>query len=434
MKLLNSSSKAYYICMFFIVALLMAWAFEIYPLVADDLAFLGFWKQHDDGNFTLQGWVEFVKYIRLTDNSRLCNLLAPVWAVYLPKWFSVFAAGVIVAWSMMLMARMIMPKRDVGVFALVFLLSILLLPWRDNLMSNDYCLNYVYAAWLSLVVIKYLSAPNDLPESRGGRVILLVGSFLFGAWTEVFAVPVLCGLGCLALHRSFRQQAFWWWCFCAILIGVLIFGVSSGSVNRGENQLFVLPDEYKWRLVAREPSVVVLILFCAGGLIVRKGRLWLKGVFSSPLMIVMGVSMLVAVAMTCVIRTGPRASYWPIIASIVIWGRISQPYLRRCFFSAWGRRCAVLIFICGCLLVLLQYPAEYAFQMQSREVMTALQSKDERVAVELKDFELIPRWKALFIPREMWTTQLQRGCMEEFEPTKSVECIGDTMIISKVKP
>lgn len=414
---------------------LFAWIYYIFPLVADDLAFLGFWEQRDapGQSHTLEGWMAFAEYVRSTDNSRLCNLLAPVWVIYLPQWLRAVTAALITLSTFSVMGRMSNGSGGWRMLALIVALGVVLLPWRDLLPVNDYCLNYVYSGLMNLVFLGYMTSALGTPRGKWGWGAMMALAVVCGAWTEVFAVPTIAGLLCVAMQKRGRMPWAWWVCMALISVAVVAFGWSPGSVGRAERQFFVFTDGYLWHILMRQPTVILLL----GGLLLTyplpRMRRWWNRELHTPLMTALLVITAVGFFLTCMLVTGARASYWPIVASMVIILHLLQPVMGR-IRRGVKNGVAVLLIASTWGLMLAQIPTIEAYRAQSEQLMEGIGNEELPVMLRYHNFEEEKRWRSLFIQRGLWPSQLMKGCYEEYFPGREVIWEGDSAILVKPQP
>lgn len=429
----SASATRTLICSTAVTTLLFWWAYYIFPTVADDIAFLAFWNKNitpDNSGYTFQGWLRFVHHIRTTDNSRLCNLIAPVWLVYIPLWLRTLLAALATAGSIIMLSRLGFRRFSIIGTALMTCAAVILLPWRDLLLLNDYTLNYVYAGLISLILTGYLCGAIPTPSSRYGHTLLFLLALLAGCWTEVFAVPTLAGLACVALARRLRMPGWWWGCIAALAAGMAIFGISPGAMNRGDRQIFAYTDNYFFHLLMRQPSVLVMITFSALCLSLKQFSSLRHRLLHNQVAICMWGIMFSGFAMTCMLPTGPRASYWPIAASLILAAITLRPYLSN-ISSHIRTRLAWTILIPTWLLIIAQMPAIYRYDEESKRINEVLAtSTADTLKMPLTDFEAMPRATTLFIYRPLWSTRLQHGCLEERYPIYSIASNGDTTLIA----
>lgn len=229
------------------------------PRAGDDYWFLA--GMFDDGFCECWRWHIY------NDNSRLSNILGSL-TLLLPRWIPALVSTAAVAWSLVLLGRMVggsRPWQRPVAFTVVAAAFVLALPWWECIFTAVFAYNYLWPTPVMLWLMLWLSGL----QRRRPWLMLLVG-VLFGAWHEIFSLPLLGGTVVLLLfsrrHRRLDVLAL----AVGLLIGCAWVMLSPSVINRTGywHRVHPLPEEYHilWWHVASG----AFLLLAMGSLCVRR--------------------------------------------------------------------------------------------------------------------------------------------------------------------
>lgn len=323
----------------------------------------------------LQTW----EWHYLHDNARLGNMLAPVLLMF-PKWVGsglmTLMVGSIVFMSFKLAGvdwrrSALVPP---ALFAWTFCL-----PWRDHLAVLDFQLNYIFSAWLALLLLIYLLERRGKRCGYGG----IIGGFLLGVATgmshEVVAVPVTVGVLALMLaERDFRNRRVLL-VLTGLAVGILLLATCPGMWERF--QASPPKDRTPWvrmfNLRDSLPFAVMVMLFLWS--LARKG---LRTVANGDVMIYSFATVLMSLVMIYVCFFPGRIWFFINVMVIIV----SMRLIRLNWDSAFGhyRWWSVIlsVFVLGCAYVHLVAVDYYSFvfrRLQKDYIETYLSSPESQV-------------------------------------------------------
>ena len=255
-----------------------------------------------------------------TDNIRLSNVVFTL-TLLLPKFIPSFLSGLLVGVTLWLSAKLtnISWRNPLLFILLAFGLSFAL-PWYEEMFTQCFALNYVWATALALML-----ALRFWSNKKQNIYISLFLGILVGIWHEGFAVPLLAGfVSYLILNRNEinRQRIV---IVGAVLVGLLWLMSAPGlqaNVGYKTNELQLSTTLSKLLLYHAPLFILALsILFAANKNNTRK--LIFDSKFVSFVIIC-----LVGVALNLVtnvgVRTGWMGYLFGIIATLYLWKNMKK--------------------------------------------------------------------------------------------------------------
>lgn len=203
------------------------------------------------------------------DNSRLCNILGSL-TLFLPRWIPAMVSTAAVWWSLTLLGRMVggcKPWRRPVAFTVVATAFVLALPWWESIFTAVFAYNYLWPTPVMLWLMLWLSR---LPH-RSPWLMALTG-VLFGAWHEIFSLPLLGGAVVLLLFSRRHRRADVVALVAGMLAGCAWVMLSPSVINRTGywHRVHPLPEEYHilwWNVVSG-----IFLLMAATSLLLRRMR------------------------------------------------------------------------------------------------------------------------------------------------------------------
>lgn len=231
-------SGYFYIAILISIAVLYTILSLVTPYYLDDWMFMGEYKEHaGTETFSREGFMNFFRYIRWYDNSRIANLLSPFSTLFYP--FNIifpYVNGCVYAIMICMVQRL--SCGDNGRLKCLFLLIswasvIVFLPWFDSILVFDYTLNYVWSSAFSLLFIYFILKYEKINKWNGVRLIgVALLAVLAGGFHEGFGVPTSCGVVLAAFWKKGRMS--WQYYFIGIILiaSTLIFMLGDGIIHR----------------------------------------------------------------------------------------------------------------------------------------------------------------------------------------------------------
>lgn len=303
------------------------------PLAYDDWNFMAEWTEVNGTRpLSFATLFEFWKDIRLYDNGRIANVLAPVFTMFSP-WKELFAfltgllgAGIVVFVSYFSFGRKFLTPLFL---ASVWVPLILLLPWRNSLFVTDYSLNYIWAAGVTMAFMFCVMYCERHGWNFFNFIFCLIIGFFAGGWHEGFAVPVLAGFFLLTIkERSFSIQ--WFLVGIFYLIVTLVFYFCPGMLNRTSEQIGHMALGMTYIKMAIDFSAVIfLCLTVVVFFIVPSLRKYLARAWSNPWFVIGSGIVLVGTILSLLFTHQPRSAFWPGIFAIAMFFILTQPLWTR---------------------------------------------------------------------------------------------------------
>ena len=295
------------------------------PVMLDDLNFIDYYRGVNEGRdcFSPGAFGRYIFYLRENENGRLANVLAPLATLMMPKWlYSIFTGAAVAAmfWLMARLARIRLKDMPLALM-LLWVGSLLILPWRGSMMVSVYLLNYVYTsiAVLGFIYVMTMAVRGHCRSIRsiaGGMLLAAVAAWMH----EGFSAPVSCGLVAYAISRRFRLPAGWW--ACAVVFGLMTIyaSVAPGIMSRASQTCNVDSSMALFlRLVTILPCMTLMLLLFASSLFCRRLRGAWREIMVMPHIFILFISSVASGVIVLSLSIPPRGS-WPaeLFAMIVL--------------------------------------------------------------------------------------------------------------------
>lgn len=348
------------------------------PLQNDDLSFIWQWTEcgHGDPSFSFETWSNFFWHIRNGDNSRLSNILFPLFGMFSPwKEIFPFLASATIC-TMMWFVNKFAFSRGLDSWRLVaiWFVMVLFIPWRAHLFEVDYALNYILSSVVTLLNIFLLLHYEKVGWGKLPYILTLLTCILAGAWHEGFAAPTLAGLGMLTLTRRFKCSWQWYTLIGIYVVAAAVFGLSNGMIARFHREVET-PRQDLLRTVADLSMCAIVVgsvLFFA---IFRKGREQLRSCFANSGFIVFFTAMIVGGTISLGVKHSAMTSVYPQLTAIICFFSLYRPIV-----LAIGRKLRTVLTSICLLLILGQSAAtlrwDWRFYVQDREIREQLEKSD----------------------------------------------------------
>lgn len=252
----------------------VAWwmLYQFCPLETDDLRFsLSFsgWVNGTSDHINWTGAFQTVRDTYTIDNARFANT-AEVFMMMLPRWIRALFSLAIMLTFLLQTRRLSLAYGRHSALPLIFLLCVirLLMPWRENMESLDFVLNYMVPVVLAMCVYISLTKSDGRKWPGTGACI---AAFCVGFWHEGIALPLAVSLGIWGLtDRQLRYRC--WTLMLLIVPGMLFLWFSPAMYNR----IYVHDhDGFRMAYLRRTAPLhpAALIALAAVGITASAGRL-----------------------------------------------------------------------------------------------------------------------------------------------------------------
>ena len=404
-----------------LIAMIFSLISYLTPFAYDDLVFMAEWRSiNGNSPLNLKSLYEFWSDIRLYDNGRIANTLSPLSTIFSP-WKDIFpfATGFIVAGIIALTTFIsFSPKKRWTLLnvSLVLTASLFFLPWRNALFVPDYSLNYLWASFITLLLIVLILRNESKGWNAFNFIIVFLLTILAGGWHEGFAASTLCGFLLYTVIRKGHFSIQWY------IIGITYFTIAflffycPGLLLRVYDQIGAHPDSLNiYKLIFDFFPIIFFILFLFIGYWIPFFRSEIKKSFNNPIFII-GIGIVVSGTLLSLLFTHqPRSAFWPDLMAIIlvlimlrsVWKSLNESY-----FSPW---------ITVLLIVTSFIPLGYIIIWQNnlREEYAVIMQKFEKsdsgtVFHDIIRPSSIPLYTLKITNHPIWVTDFQYHAMKEY--------------------
>lgn len=327
----NRISRFYYWTLLGMMALFFGVMLYYVPFVFDDMMFKRMYIQANGGSedFSFKALYDFIMSYRLDDNSRLSNLLDPVFCMFLPKWLFAVVTALFAVGMYHLACRLSVGRGNVLMLNAMLWVSFFVFPWRDFIFVADYALNYIWPSFFLLLLLAILV------RSKRGRLspsIMAAGcvtALITGLLHEGHNICLLAGLGMYAASCRFKMPAQWW-----VLVGIFTAGLvwlvtSSGLQGRAASELGLSTEMPVLTMAFYVSLPVVMLLVIAARLTVRGGTAWLARMIRSQVFVTCAIGSLVGLAFPLLFRACYRYGWMSQLLAMVALGYMLAPSIMK---------------------------------------------------------------------------------------------------------
>lgn len=441
--------KAFYIALGVIAAIYGVFSY-LTPFQYDDLAFLGGYMSYTGGStsFDMGAYVDMCREIRNFDNGRLANILDLLVVLCIPKWLFAVITGVVTAgmfyFLTLFVTRQHASIRHVspfGTLAVIWAVSMVAFPWRNNILVPDYALNYLYATFVNLWFIDALSSSLHANRSQWAYIPYCLLALIAGAFHEGFSAPIAAGLAIYAATKRFRMPASWWMLCIVYAIGAVFAMSSPGIWLRAGRELGYTPSA-TWiqtlLFITPLASLALLLLILAAAIPSLRHRMHIPS--RSMTYCICVVAMVVSTAMCFILPAKPRNGWLPEVMAIVAVAPAAISLLP----GGFDRHAAVktlyaLIFAATCLFMANVLRWQYFFYKQDATIHALIeQSTDGTVYYDVFPPEEMPK-TVLFQPiQATWIHSFQIISVNNCDTTQRLIAVVPTALrnlrLSDAKP
>lgn len=447
-----------------VYAMLSIWT----PLAYDDWVFMAEWRNaNGDAGLSPGALLRFWKDIRLYDNGRLANTFSPLstmfspWKEIFPYLTGVFAAGVVGLTTFFSFGKGTVNSlrnslRPLYV-AVAWVAVFFFLPWRNSLFVADYSLNYIWAAFFTMIFMYYVIWGESKGWNIGRFVLALVLAFIAGGWHEGFAVPTVVGFIIYTfnvwltrpdipatLREPGRKDIFFfspqWYLigfFYAAVAAVFLF--CPGVLSRSQRQFGVenLGLSYL-KLFFDFLPVLFLMCLVAFMVIVPTLRKFLREAWRTPWFVVGSGIVVTGTLLSLLFTHQPRSAFWPDLMALVMIFILTAPIWR------WLKDSRFNGYLAALALAVCMLPAYYvlSWQYELSKESESIISKMEKSESGTVYHDIIQGSDLPFLTLKMtnspaWVTDFHYHGLKEFygKPYPAVVPteLADTLKTEKLK-
>lgn len=344
------------------------------PLRLDDNVFLSIYREMNNGSdvFSWRALIDSWINNRLYDNARISNFVAPLSTIVEP-WCSIFPcfAGLSCTAMILLTARLTGIKRNPALaLALAWMAIVVLLPWRNAIFVRDYMLNYPFSAVISLSFVMLICADGGQRiKHPAWFAVTLACAVLLGSWHEGFSIPVCAGLGVWCLTKRAHMPRQWWAVTIVLGLTTLLFLYCPGMLQRLNDQFGKTSQDHLFKLIFDLAVPAFTVAFIIVGLLKKSTRAKLMRDLNTPVTIVMLTATIMGSVMSVGVQHTPRMSFFPILCSIIVLGRLMQNRISRIKANSSTFIISIVILLCtaqGCYACVWQYRLKKEYDIVER--------------------------------------------------------------------
>ena len=407
------------------------------PFQFDDMLFLGGYLEYSgrDSAFDWNPFFNMCMEIRNFDNGRLANILDLLVVLCVPKWIFAAITGIVTAGMFYFLSVIIAdlpvwqrkPDR-LFLLSVTWALSMIALPWRNNILVPDYSLNYLYASFFNLWFIRLVSASE---ESRPRSLSLAFGCLIAltaGAFHEGFSVAVGLGLVTYAATRRLRLSSSWWALSISYSIGTLFVITAPGIWLRAGRELGALSQGTAMQtLFFVTPLALIAFITLITMILVPSLRQRFAALISSQAYMISAIAMTASWIMCFIVDPKPRNGWWPELLAIIVFLTPCISYMPlKWVQSRWLKWSSMVLFVLTCLFMSNVIKWQHFFDRQHSQIMSLMQqSPTGTTYFDIFPPEHLPK-SVLFQPvrstwvhgvQLYWVNNLQKGRLLALVPT-----------------
>ena len=287
------------------------------PPQYDDFMFLADYMSKNNGQstLTLRGFLLNVQFLRDTDNSRLPNLFWPVYGIASPKWVLAVILGCSMSIVVFLGAKLMSIKYRISPGWMIFfwIMIILFLPWRGNLITGVFASNYFLSSAITLLFLYYLSKTIYLQQTNSSLIWCIILGLISGMMHEGFSVPVFGGIIIYSIIKKFKLPILWWVINTAYFFGILFLFSAKGMWLRLHYIDENVTGSWDFKIHSQVLFPFVAMIFsCIVALINKKWRVVFMQWVQSPVFTICTVAAVGAFMLALRTGVGNLRAFWAV--------------------------------------------------------------------------------------------------------------------------
>lgn len=363
---------------------------------ADDLKLAGGYRAlGTDGSMSLSGLWEYAEMLRRVENGRLAQVLVAPAVLWLPRWLFALLTGITVAAMFRLMTALSNIKKELraGVLDLVWAASLVLMPWRDNIMLTSFLLNYLYPGTLLLLSL-YL-----ITKQQGKlAVVVAVLSGFAAAWGhEACGLSMCAGLVVYIGTNKGRVKKKWWALLIASIAGTALVASAPAMWERVERTVNDKDAiQVIIQIITRLPAVCLMIAMALFSRL--KHQTMAEAVRRNPAGVVCFVGAMAGAVIVLCVDAAPRAAWFAEMMALTTLVVMIAPLLKNSKLAQIVNFAGNIAAICILLLMIRVLGQQYTLYKQHIRIEQEMQQSPTGTAyVDLVDISPM-RAPSLFLP------------------------------------
>lgn len=357
------------------------------PFQYDDYAFLGGYLAYTDGVPTFE-WDSFRSMcleIRNFDNGRLANILDLFVVLCVPKWIFAICTGIVTAGLFLLLTHFVSRLSNLQwhtatfpILTLIWAVSMVAFPWRDNILVPDYALNYLYSTFLTLWFLACASRCQQSAISRWKLIGWCILAIVAGAFHEGFSMPVMAGMVVYAMTRRFRLHRSWWAVVTAYAIGtILVCSSPSIWLRAGREITTVHQSDWISTLSTMIPLALVAIVVLVPITVIPAWRRRFHHLWLSQVYVVSTVGMAVSVALCYLLTPLPRNGWFAEVLSVIVLFPIALSSKVNPIVRKGIRASSIILFSATCVFMAGVLKWQHFFYLQDRQIHSLIEKSEK---------------------------------------------------------
>lgn len=334
---MDKPKKRYYTGIIFALIVIIYSVFsQLTPFEYDNFVFDNVYLSYNGGNssFSFRAWLDYANELRLNDNMRLSNLLAPITSMMMPKWlFSLltgFCMGTMV-WSIYIIVKSCNHTiRQVPLIIVIWAAIIVFLPWRNNIFTGDYAINYIYSGALSLLFIIMLNKCTDEKCGTPIKAVTAIMALVIAAWHEGFALPLAAGIAvdiCISKRlKRYVPATMYVALTLLIVVGLTVF-LCPGMIHRFISNARTEHAQSLLRTILNNCLTFSLIAIVAYMSIMRTAKATIMNLLRNRYFVILSVSAIAGTVISVVVSSSDRTSFAPQLFAVSALGILTAPIL-----------------------------------------------------------------------------------------------------------
>lgn len=404
--------------------LIMATVFSLLsfwtPLAFDDWIFMAEWRNvNGSRGLSLSTLINFWEEIRLYDNGRIANVLAPVFTLFSP-WKEIFPiiTGILAALIVLFLSKI--SFRAEGFSPRSILLSwcgaLYLLPWRNSLFVTDYSLNYIWGAAVTVFFIILVLKYEKEGWSGGKFAFVLFVAFIAGGWHEGFAVSTLGGFFLYTLVTKERHTIQWWFTGIFYALSTAAFYFCPGMIARTGNEIGQLTSGNG--LVRSVADLLPVVLLCLCMAVMYSVGPWRRIIRQNlkDRWFVIGIGIVATGSLLSLIfKHQPRSAFWPDFVALGLLFALTRKFWDKLFRSVYGSYLTILVAVAVIVPVFTGLIWQNRLWRESEEILDKLERSDMgTVYHDVIKTEDIPFYTLRIPSNSVWVTPFHYHAMRQY--------------------
>lgn len=291
--------------------------YYLMPYKGDDLTYMMPMRDYINGiddKFPLKNIIYAIRQRYRYDNIRLANDILPFFLL-LPKWIPALLNGMMVLILFEFSRKLALIERGaLCAVSLLFAMSVVFLPWYDQMFECCFAFNYVWSSTLALVYLYYFASHPQRPRKSIQSASLIMLGIVVGAFHEGISLPLFGGLAVYLLVNHTKTTR-WQLLLCLCLLPGLILLLTTPGIAKRSTFVTHFSNITNLSLLKYHvPLILFLILLLFS--VLRYRRQFAKLLITSPLLIITATALL-SFGIHLINQFAPRVGWTCTLFSII---------------------------------------------------------------------------------------------------------------------